>query len=425
MNKLEKSIKANFKKKIAINKAIIILFMITGGIAVFGDNVNVSIIGEDHGLEIGDNSRARGKGSIATSENGIATGKGAVATGGDNTSKEDIEKKLQENQAKLNEISEVEKKGVEITNKISDLQKREQDVIQAGIRVEEIRNAKANAEREAERLKNAWQTEVNESAEFFRQNQAKIDDLNSRLTGIGELGNIETSGESDETAEKFKQKVEQGTTLNLSKEFYKDYITNYYKALGDLRLNNAINRCINTEVELPNGKKNTIKNIIDGNFLKRDLKDIVIQYSFYASSSNPSSYSSSKYSYSCNSYTSHTTSDTNFVFTSSYNALGEYSVDENGVGSVNGLRKGGYQKYNDKLIKTYKDINSDSTNQEEYNLWKSVKDGWKNQIHDANKRSGSEFFGKFDTLTNGKSTILFNMVTDMKFELVDLDYEIT
>ena len=425
MNKLEKSIKANFKKKIAINKAIIILFMITGGIAVFGDNVNVSIIGEDHGLEIGDNSRARGKGSIATSENGIATGKGAVATGGDNTSKEDIERKLKENQDKLNEISEVEKKGVEITNKISDLQKREQDVIQAGIRVEEIRNAKANAEREAERLKNAWQTEVNESAEFFRQNQAKIDDLNSRLTGIGKLGNIETSGESDETAEKFKQKVEQGTTLNLSKEFYKDYITNYYKALGDLRLNNAINRCINTEVELPNGKKNTIKNIIDGNFLKRDLKDIVIQYSFYASSSNPSSYSSSKYSYSCNSYTSHTTSDTNFVFTSSYNALGEYSVDENGVGSVNGLRKGGYQKYNDKLIKTYKDINSDSTNQEEYNLWKSVKDGWKNQIHDANKRSGSEFFGKFDTLTNGKSTILFNMVTDMKFELVDLDYEIT
>ncbi|MDK9579939.1 hypothetical protein QQA45_00120 [Sneathia sanguinegens] len=92
MNKLEKSIKTNFKKKIAINKAIIILFMITGGIAVFGDNVNVSIIGEDHGLEIGDNSRARGKGSIATSENGIATGKGAVATGGDIKSKEDIKK---------------------------------------------------------------------------------------------------------------------------------------------------------------------------------------------------------------------------------------------------------------------------------------------------------------------------------------------
>lgn len=427
MNKLEKSIKTNFKKKIAINKAIIILFMITGGIAVFGDNVNISIIGEDHGLEIGDNSRARGKGSIATSENGMATGKGAVATGGDNTSKEDIERKLQENQDKLNEISEVEKKGVEITNKISDLQKREQDVIQAGIRVEEIRNAKANAEREAERLKNAWQTEVNESAEFFKQNQAKIDDLNSRLTGIGKLGNIETSGESDETAEKFKQKVEQGTTLNLSKEFYKDYITNYYKALGDLRLNNAVDNCIGSNKVLPNGKENTIKNIIDANFLNRDLKDIVIQYDGYdIDSSNSSNYSSSSSIYSSFSYSSSSSPSSYFTCPSyGYNFLGEYSIDKNGIGKVIGLRDGGYQKYNDKLIKTYKDINSDSTNQEEYNLWKSVKDGWKNQIHDANKRSGSEFFGKFDTLTNGKSTILFNMVTDMKFELVDLDYEIT
>ena len=215
MNRFEKCLKANFKKKITINKVIIILFMITGNIAVFGDNVNISIIGEEHGLEIGDNSRARGNGSIVTSENGLATGKNSVATGGDNTSKEDIERKLQENQAKLNEISEVEKKGVEITNKISDLQKREQDVIQAGIRVEEIRNAKANAEREAERLKNAWQIKVNESAEFFRQYQAKIDDLNSRLTRIGELGNIGTTEGLDETVDKFKQKVEQGTTCLL------------------------------------------------------------------------------------------------------------------------------------------------------------------------------------------------------------------
>ena len=427
MNRFEKCLKANFKKKITINKVIIILFMITGNIAVFGDNVNISIIGEEHGLEIGDNSRARGKGSIVTSENGLATGENSVATGGDNTSKEDIERKLQENQAKLNEISEVEKKGVEITNKISDLQKREQDVIQAGIRVEEIRNAKANAEREAERLKNAWQTKVNESAEFFRQYQAKIDDLNSRLTRIGELGNVGTTTEGlDETAEKFKQKVEQGTTLNLSKDFYKDYITNYYKVLGDLRINNTVNNCIGTDKVLPNGKKNTIKNIIDANFLNRDLKDIVIQYSddllsvqssYWSSSSATSGISES---FSSSSYTSSFSSP----YASSYNSLGEYSVDKNGIGRVCGIR-GYYQKYNGKSIKTYKDISVDLTDQKDYDLWKSVKDGWKAQIHDANKRSGSEFFGKFDTLTNGKSTILFNMVTDMKFELVDLDYEIT
>ncbi|WP_375168613.1 YadA-like family protein [Sneathia sanguinegens] len=407
MNKLEKSIKANFKKKIAINKAIIILFMITGGIAVFGDNVNVSIIGEDHGLEIGDNSRARGKGSIATSENGIATGKGAVATGGDNTSKEDIERKLQENQAKLNEISEVEKKGVEITNKISDLQKREQDVIQAGIRVEQIRNAKANAEREAERLRNAWQTEVDGSEEFFKNYQAKIDDLNSRLTGIGELGNIETSGESDETAEKFKQKVEQGTTLNLSKEFYKDYITSYYKALGDLRMNKILSNCIYGSTNLPNGKINNIYNKIEANFLKRDLKDIVIYCRSIYDESMPISYDTLSYSnaMNCDAY---------------YRYLGNYSISGE-IGIVNNSE----YMYNGKPVTTVKDINVDITNQTDYDLWKSAKDDWKNQIYDVNKRIGNEFVGKFDTLTNGKSTILFNMVTDMKFELVDLDYEIT
>lgn len=407
MNKLEKSIKTNFKKKIAINKAIIILFMITGGIAVFGDNVNISIIGEDHGLEIGDNSRARGKGSIATSENGMATGKGAVATGGDNTSKEDIERKLKENQDKLNEISEVEKKGVEITNKISDLQKREQDVIQAGIRVEEIRNAKANAEREAERLKNAWQTEVNESAEFFKQNQAKIDDLNSRLTGIGKLGNIETSGESDAIVEKFKQKVEQGTNLNLSKEFYKDYITSYYKALGDLRMNKILSNCIYGSTNLPNGKINNIYNKIEANFLKRDLKDIVIYCRSIYDESMPISYDTLSYSnaMNCDAY---------------YRYLGNYSISGE-IGIVNNSE----YMYNGKPVTTVKDINVDITNQTDYDLWKSAKDDWKNQIYDVNKRIGNEFVGKFDTLTNGKSTILFNMVTDMKFELVDLDYEIT
>ena len=358
---------------------------------------------EKHGLELGDNSQARGHGSIVTSENGMATGKGAVATGGDNTSKEDIERKLKENQEKLNEIDSLKKTNATLTNQLSDLQLKEQDVIQAGIRVEQIRKAKANAEKEAERLKSAWQTEVDGSKEFFKNYQAKIDDLNSRLTGVGKLKNndIQTPEGLEKAITEFKHNVEDGTKLNLSRDFYKDYITSYYKALGDLRLNNATNGCIGKEKVLPNGKKNTIKNIIDANFLNRDLKDIVIQYDY-----SISSYSSSSYS-------------------SSYNSLGEYSVDENGIGRVIGLRSGGYQEYNGKLIKIYKDVKGDLTTQEDYDLWKSVKDGWKAQIHDANKRSGSEFFGKFDTLTSGKSTILFNMVTDMKFELVDLDYEIT
>ena len=375
---------------------------------------------EKHGLELGDNSQARGEKSIVTSENGMATGNGAVATGGDNTSREDIERKLKENQDKLNEIDTLKKTNATLTNQLSDLQQKEQDVIQAGIRVEQIRKARANAEKEAQRLRNSWQTEVDGSKEFFKNYQAKIDDLNSRLTGIGKLknNNIQTPEGLEKAVDEFKHNVEDGTNLNLSRDFYKDYITSYYKALGDLRLNKILYNSIGTSNILVNGKENTIKNIIDANFFKRDLKDIVIPYWIHSNSSSSSGHvdNNSSFSYS---------NDSN-SFPDSYNLPGEYSVDENGIGRVVGDdSNGGYQRYNGKLIKTVKNIDVDLTNQEDYDLWKSVKDGWKNQIHDAGRRAGSEFFGKFDTLTNGKSTILFNMVTDMKFELIDLDYEIT
>ena len=373
---------------------------------------------EKHGLELGDNSQAKGQGSIVTSENGMATGKGAVATGGDNTTKEDIERKLKENQEKLNEIDSLKKTNATLTNQLSDLQQKEQDVIQAGIRVEQIRKAKANAEKEAERLKNAWQTGVDGSKEFFKNYQAKIDDLNSRLTGVGKLknNNIQTPEGLEKAVDEFKHNVEDGTKLNLSRDFYKDYITSYYKALGDLRLNKILYNSIKSGKVLPNGKENTIKNIIDANFFKRDLKDIVIPYWLNGDSSNSSGHvDSSSFSYSNDSDS----------FSDSYTHLGEYGVDEYGVGKIVGDDNNGCQKYNGKLIKIVKNIDVDITNQEDYDLWKSVKDGWKAQIHDAGRRTGSEFFGKFDTLTKGKSTILFNMVTDMKFELVDLDYEIT
>ena len=377
---------------------------------------------EKHGLELGDNSQARGTGSIVTSENGMAFGNGAVATGGDNTTKEDIERKLRENQDKLNEIDSLKKTNATLTNQLSDLQLKEQDVIQAGIRVEQIRKARANAEKEAERLKNAWQTEVDGSKEFFKNYQAKIDDLNSRLTGVGKLKNndIQSPEGLEKAITEFKHNVEDGTKLNLSRDFYKDYITSYYKALGDLRLNKILYKSIGGSGVLVNGKENNLKNIIDANFLNRDLKDIVIQR-------NGSYFSTSLSNYSSISSTASTSSEepcSASYYSPQYFNLGEYNIIENGVGIVIGVDDG-YQKYKGKKIKVYKNIDVDLTNQEDYNLWKSVKDGWKAQIHDANKRSGSEFFGKFDTLTNGKSTILFNMVTDMKFELVDLDYEIT
>ena len=200
---------------------------------------NITNIDEAHGLELGSNSYARGTESIVTSRNGIAIGNGAVATGGDNLSGEDIQRKLQENKAKVEQIQRTRAKSVELTNQVKALQQRQRDVIEAGIRVEEIRKSKAKAEKEATRLKTLWETETQGSQDFFRKHQTKLDDLNSRLTGVGKLknNNIQTPEGLEKAITEFKHNVEDGTKLNLSRDFYKDYITSYYKALGDLRLN--------------------------------------------------------------------------------------------------------------------------------------------------------------------------------------------
>lgn len=187
-------------------------------------NYNITNIGEEHGLELGDNSYARGKDSIVTSNRGIAIGNGAVASG-DNNNGQTIKQKLKENEDRLNEIAQK--------------QKEERETIEAGIRVEEIKKAKAKAYKEYERLKNGYDTLKNGSEKFFKTHQAKIDDLNSRLTGVGNLVNKDISSPQglEKAVDEFKEKVENGTSLNLSKEFYKDYIQSYYKALGDLREN--------------------------------------------------------------------------------------------------------------------------------------------------------------------------------------------
>lgn len=210
----------------------------------YGDDVinnqiyNITNIGEEHGLELGDNSYSRGKQSIVTSKNGMAIGKGAVASG-DNNNGETIKQKLQENQEKLKEIENKQKEVNRLSNEITLKRAKERETIEAGIRVEEIKKAKAKAYEEYEKLQKAWQEKYDGSKDFFKEHQAKLDDLNSKLTGVGNLQQKDiTSPEGlEKAAIEFKTKVENGTSLSLSKEFYKDYIQSYYKALGDLRKN--------------------------------------------------------------------------------------------------------------------------------------------------------------------------------------------
>lgn len=246
MNKINKFLKSNLKKKVKITKGLMIAFAITGILSYAeGEtsstpttivDITINNVHEDKGIELGDNSRARGEGSIATGRNSIAIGKNAVATG-NNETKETIENKLRENRQKLDEIADKEKEVVRLSKELEDIKIRHRETIEAGIRVEQIRKSKENAKKEWDRLKQEYETSVNNSAAFFKENQAKIDDLNSRLAGLSQIQGVDISSEEglNHAAGELKRIAENGTNLNLTLDFYKDYINSYYRALGDLR----------------------------------------------------------------------------------------------------------------------------------------------------------------------------------------------
>ena len=276
MNKINKFLKSNLKKKVKITKGLMIAFAITGILSYAeGEtsstpttivDITINNVHEDKGIELGDNSRARGEGSIATGRNSIAIGKNAVATG-NNETKETIENKLRENRQKLDEIADKEKEVVRLSKELEDIKIRHRETIEAGIRVEQIRKSKENAKKEWDRLKQEYETSVNNSAAFFRENQAKIDDLNSRLAGLSQIQGVDISSEEglNHAAGELKRISENGTNLNLTLDFYKDYVNSYYRALGDLRENEIVLSKSNSGNYYKNGSSDysnndTIKN---------------------------------------------------------------------------------------------------------------------------------------------------------------------
>ena len=204
-------------------------------------NINIYKTEETTGIQLGDNSRARGNGSIATGKNSIAIGKNAVATGG-NENKVTIEAKLKENQQKLDEISDLTKKTETLSSELTSIRNYYADVIEAGERVKAVQAAKEKAYENWRAKLNTYNTETANSKDYLYECQAKIDDLNSRLTGVSQLTGVDIKSDENLTAaaNKLKGIAEKDTTLNLSTDFYKDYIKSYYQALGDLRQNQII-----------------------------------------------------------------------------------------------------------------------------------------------------------------------------------------
>ena len=203
-------------------------------------DITINNIKEDSGLELGNNSRARGNGSIATGSGSLAVGNNAVATGGNET-KDTITGKLNENKQRLAEISSAQNTVTNLVNEIQKLRSEGAKSIEAGERVKQVRLAKEKARQSYLDKKNAYDTEVANSAEFLRNAQAKLDDLNNRLGAVNRLGGVDITSEDglNVAATNLKRMTEDGSTLDLPLDsFYKEYIKSHYKAMGDLRINN-------------------------------------------------------------------------------------------------------------------------------------------------------------------------------------------
>ena len=442
MEHISKILKSQIKRKVKLTQALLVIFLITNSIGYGEENVNIK--NEKFGLELGDDSRARGIGSISTGRKGIAIGTNAVATG-ENETKESIERKLEENRQKLEEIRSTEKEVINKTEELRLKKLRESETIEAGIRVEEINKAKEKAKTEWQNKLNTYNTEKENSKTLLEDYNNKINDLNSRLNAVKDLGSFDIKSDQglEAAAVKLKEKVEEGTNLRLETSFYKDYVVNHYKVLGDLRVNELI-----WSKSRGNSDGLTFENyeLLKANdALKKDLTDLIIpnsspKTSSYAASSDTASSYSHPYTYKSGSSSSSYYS-TSYSSASSlpggweYNVLGGYTLQKIGDTGLEGLYSKGKDDnewVNDTVydidgvkINTYVNIDVDLTSKENYDNWVSVKDKWKNKIHEYNARLGDQFLGKVDTLTGGKSTEYYNMVTDLKFELVDLDKQIT
>ena len=237
-------------------------------------DITINNIREDSGLELGTNARARGNGSIATGTGSLAVGNNAVATGGNET-KDTITNKLNENRQKLHEIDVAQNNVTNLANEIQKIRAEQAKTIEAGERVKQVRLAKEKARQSYLEKKNAYDTEVANSAEFFRNAQAKLDDLNNRLGAINRLGGVDITSEGGLTAAatNLKRMTEEGSTLNLPLDsFYKEYIKAHYKAMGDLR-NNQLRNTNSQYFEFTNVYNMNLPETINKYYLSAGIED--------------------------------------------------------------------------------------------------------------------------------------------------------
>lgn len=200
-------------------------------------NISMNTVEEEKGVEIGTNVRARGRTASAYGIDAISIGHNAIAVGGNET-RQSLTNKLSENRSKLDEIARLKENIITYNKEVNDLKRNNAKMIEIGERAKALQASKEKARLAWQAKLSEYNQAVSDNETYLREYNSKLDDFNNRLRAIEHISGVDLNSDTSLTnaATQFKHMLEENTTINLDMDFYKRYIRNYYKSLGDLRL---------------------------------------------------------------------------------------------------------------------------------------------------------------------------------------------
>lgn len=199
-------------------------------------NISMNTVEEEKGIEIGTNVRARGRTASAYGIDAVSIGHNAIAIGGNET-RQSLANKLSENRSKLNEIARLKENIITYNKEVNDLKRNNAKLIEQGERAKALQASKEKARLAWQAKLDEYNTAVRDNNTYLTEYNRKLEDFNNRLRATERISGVDLNSDESLTnaATQFKRMVEENTTMNLEIDFYKQYIRNYYKALGDLR----------------------------------------------------------------------------------------------------------------------------------------------------------------------------------------------
>lgn len=204
-------------------------------------NISMNTVEEEKGIEIGTNVRARGRTASAYGIDAVSIGHNAIAVGANET-RQSLTNKLSENRSKLDEIARLKENIITYNKEVNDLKRNNAKMIEIGERAKALQASKEKAHLAWQAKLSEYNQAVSDNEAYLREYNRKLDDFNNRLRATERISGVDLNSDTSLTnaATQFKRMVEENMTMNLDIDFYKQYIRNYYKVLGDLRKAKAI-----------------------------------------------------------------------------------------------------------------------------------------------------------------------------------------